>query len=64
MARQNGPETLTLVSPDGEQTREVEVGSEAEVKARWDGYLPKEQQKLEAPVVEAPVAPKTVGTNA
>lgn len=56
--------TVKLVSPDGEQSREVEVGSAEEVKLRWDGYLPPAQAKLEAPKVEAPSAPKTVGTNA
>lgn len=57
-------ETVTLVSPDGEQTREVVAGSEGEVKARWDGYLPEDQQKLEAPEVPAGNSEGTVGTNA
>lgn len=59
----SGPETVVLVSPDGEQTREVEVGSVAEINARWDGFLPQEQAKLEATPVEVE-GPKTVGTNA
>ena len=56
--------TVELVSPNGEIKRTVDVGSEAEVKLRWDGYLPAKQQAAEAPKVQAPSAPKTVGTNA
>lgn len=63
-AQADAPKTVTLVSPDGEQKREVVVGSADDVKARWDGYLPAEQAKLEAPAAPASGAEKTVGTNA
>ena len=63
-AKSDAPETVELVSPDGKIKRTVDVGSATETKLRWDGYLPAKQQKLEAPKVEAPQAPKTVGTNA
>lgn len=55
---------VELVSPDGEVKRKVGVGSKEEVSLRFDGYLPAQQAKLEAPKVEAPQAPKTVGSNA
>lgn len=58
------PDTVELVSPDGEQTRTVVVGSVDEVKARWDGFLPAEQAELKAPEVPTPDVEQTVGTNA
>lgn len=61
--KSTGPETVKLVGPDGEQEREVVVGSEGETKARWEGFLPAEQAKLEAPEPPTPTGPKTVGTN-
>jgi len=60
----DAPETVELVSPDGEIKRRVDVGSPGEVGLRFDGYLPAEQAKLEAPKVEASQTPKTVGSNA
>lgn len=63
-AEETKTETVVLVSPDGEQQRTVTVGGPDEVKARWDGYLPQEQAKLEPTPVEVPAAPRTVGTNA
>lgn len=70
MARQKAvaepkPETVKLVSPEGDREREVVVGSKEEVSLRFDGFLPAEQQKLEAP--ERPTGSEveiTVGTNA
>jgi hypothetical protein len=71
MARQqraaSTPETVKLVSPDGEITREVGVGSKEEIGLRFDGYLPPEQNKLEAPEKPTPAeadSATTVGTNA
>lgn len=63
-AKAKAAETVTLVSPDGAQKREVTVGGVDEVKLRFDGYLPAEQQKLPAPEKPAPTAPTSVGTNA
>lgn len=60
----SAPVTVELVSPNGEITRTVNVGSKEEVALRFDGFLPGEQAKLEAPKVEAPSAPKTVGSGA
>ena len=58
-------ETVDLVSPDGERKRTVNVGSNEEVSLRFDGYLPPDQAKLQAP--ERPTGSEgeqTVGTNA
>jgi hypothetical protein len=56
---------VTLVSPDGEITREVVVGSKEDTGLRWDGFLPKEQAELEAPEnrVQAPVGPPADSEN-
>ena len=66
MAQDKAPaaKTIELVSPNGEITRKVGVDSKEEVALRFDGYLPKEQAKLEAPKIETSGGPKTVGTNA
>jgi hypothetical protein len=55
------PEKVKLVGPDG-QEREVVVGSNQEVSLRFDGYLPPDQAKLEAPERPKGASPKTVGT--
>ena len=54
---------VVLVSPDGKD--EVDITDDppvTETNYRFRGYLPKEQAKLEAPVVETPTV-KTAGTN-
>lgn len=65
MAKNPSPETVELVSPDGERKRKVVVGSAEEVSLRFDGYLPPKQQKAEpARTTQSVAAAKTVGTNA
>lgn len=60
-----------LVSPDGERT-ETPLNAIRDTQLRFQGYLPKEQAKLEAPASNAGDsgsstlaggAEKTVGTN-
>ncbi len=59
------PEKVVLVSPDGENEVDVTDNVADDVRYRFMGYLPQEQQKLEAPepVTEDQDGPKTVGTN-
>jgi len=53
---------LVLVSPDGEDTREVTTAAD-EVALRWRGYLPAEQAKLEAPEPPKPTPPAPPSTS-
>lgn len=62
-AANNAPKTIDLVGPDGETTRKgVVVDSAEEISLRFDGYLPADQAKLEAPAKPNPAeqSPTTV----
>ena len=53
-----------LVSPDG-QRKYTPKTAEDDAKYRFNGFLPADQQKAEAPKPPAePTGPKTVGTGA
>lgn len=52
---------VELVSPDGEKQR-TPRNNEEDVKLRFQGYLPADQQKEVAPEPVEPSGPKTVET--